>query len=118
MKKSVISGALFVLAGILYGIYTINDRNSKIELLKARTKELNEQLVALTEKIDYYKRREAYLVNESGTAKQELNELKFAQRPVQIVYKPIKPTSNEKVVPVSKSSSEYYNDILSRRYKK
>lgn len=118
MKKSVVSGALFVLAGILYGIYTINDRNSKIGLLKKETKALNQQIIDLTERVEYYKKREAYLVNESGTAKAELNELKFTQRPVQVVYKPIKSTSNEKVVPVSKSASEYYNDILARRYKK
>lgn len=102
-------------AGLIFLIYqkpTSHEMRycSEADTLRLRVEELEEEVA-------YYKQRELSIINDCGEAKQKLSELEFLLSKYQSrSQQPIKPNPNEKIVPISKSASEYYNDILSKRY--
>ena len=79
---------------------------------------LQRRIVELEGKVEYHAQREKQFLDQSGTAKERVAELEFIlskREPVVVTVKP-KSNTNEKVVPVSVTASEYYNNILSKRY--
>lgn len=79
---------------------------------------LSRRIVELEEDVEYLSARERQFLDESGTAKERVAELEFIlskRQPTTVQI--VKPTNtNEKIVPISTTASEYYNDILSKRY--
>lgn len=104
-------------AGLIFLIYQKPTSHEMPHCYEADTLRL--RVEELEEEVAYYKQRELTIVTEGGKAKEKAAELEFLLSKYQSrSQQPIKPNPNpnEKIVPISKSASEYYNGILAKRY--
>lgn len=113
MKLALLAVLLSVFAWLVFQKAPMRDK-SILQLNDS----LQRRIVELEADVQYLSQRERQFLNESGAAKQRVAELEFILSKKQPVIVTVKPqtNTNEKVIPISKSASEYYNSILAKRY--
>lgn len=113
MKLALLAVLLCVFGWLVFQRSSMSDKPSS-----QLTDSLQRRIVELEGKVEYHAQREKQFLESSGAAKERVAELEFMlskKEPVVVTVKP-KTNTNEKVVPVSVTASEYYNSILSKRY--
>ena len=109
-KFTLIVFASAVILGITYRMISTSD---EVTLIIPDQKDM--EIDSLREELQYYKNREKMFLDKNSILYNKVTELeRNVTKTPETVY--IKTTKNEKNPLISTTESEYFNDLLSRRY--
>ena len=111
MKKFILT--LLASAGLLGVVYYMISQNEEVTLVIPDYKDM--EIDSLREELQYYKNREKMFLDKNSILYNKVTELEqqVGRQPAPVY---IKTTKHEKNPLISTTESEYFNDLLSRRY--